>query len=163
MTALAFLSPDAAAAEVRLVSPLARVAAGHAFVDVSSLGKLELRGSVDRVEPAAGEQLIVLTPERALLVTPAGAAAAARDRLHGDDVRAYDVTAALAALELTGERLLRRLTQLDLDLLPAAGAILRETPAVIQPLGEERFRLFVPQELAHSVATAIVDLTEGLA
>jgi sarcosine oxidase gamma subunit len=58
---------------------------------------------------------------------------------------------------------MRRLTALDLDSLPAVGAILRETPAVIQRLDAERFRIFVPQELARSVAEAMLDLAEGLA
>jgi hypothetical protein len=152
---LAFLShPD----EVGFASPLRHVA-GDAFTDVSALGKLELRGDTSGLELAAGEELIRISPDRALLVTD-GSTAAACERLAGN--RVYDMTAALAALEVEGEDLLRRLTELDLDELPAIGAILRGTPALIERRGGERFRLFVPQELGHFVAETIVDMTKGL-
>jgi hypothetical protein len=72
------------------------------------------------------------------------------------------MTAALAALEVEGEALMRRLTELDLDSLPAVGSILRGTPAVIERRGGDRFRLFVPQELGQFVAETIVDLAAGL-
>jgi hypothetical protein len=75
----------------------------------------------------------------------------------------YDATAALAGLEVEGARLMRRLTELDLDALPAVGAVARGTPAVIERLDGERFRLFVPQELARYVAEVVNDLAEGLA
>ena len=42
-----------------------------------------------------------------------------RDRLLAQGYRVYDMTAALAALEVEGEDLMRRLTELDLDALPA--------------------------------------------
>jgi hypothetical protein len=81
--------------------------------------------------------------------------------------RVYDMTAALAALEVEGENLMRRLTELDLSQLPATGAILRGTPALIErrPAAEgggERFRLYVPQELGQFVAETIVDIRSGL-
>ena len=46
---------------------------------------------------------------------------AERDRLTAPGYRVYDMTAALAALEVEGEDLMRRLTELDLDALPAIG------------------------------------------
>jgi hypothetical protein len=162
VTALDFLSPGRAPSEVRLVSPLARILQGsEAIVDVSHVGKLEARGPVANVTPGPGEDLIPITDERALLVTPNGTKEAAA-RLEAAGCRVYDLTAALAALEVNGEQLLRRLTQLDLEQLPAVGGILRETPAVIQRVADESFRLYVPQELAESVAEAIRDLLEGL-
>ena len=39
---------------------------------------------------------------------------------------------------------MRRLTELDLDALPAIGSIARGTPALIERRGGERFRLFPP-------------------
>jgi hypothetical protein len=45
------------------------------------------------------------------------------------------MTAALAALEVEGEDLMRRLTELDLDRLPAIGAIARGTTALIERRG----------------------------
>ncbi len=36
-------------------------------------------------------------------------------------------------------------------------------PAVVQRIGDETFRLFVPQELGHYVAEVVLDLAEGLA
>jgi hypothetical protein len=157
---LAFLSPDNTAAGIALASPL-RHALGAGVVDVSSLGKLELRGSLDRVEPGPGEELIRLSPSRALLVTE-GSPAAARERLHGGGVRVYDVTAGLAAFEVEGEDVLRRLTELDLAALPAIGSIARGTQAVIERRGGERFRLFVPQELGHYVVEVVLDTLKGL-
>jgi hypothetical protein len=158
---LAFLSADG----VPLVSPLRHaLAADDAGVvtDVSALGKLEVRGDLDRLEAAPGEELIRITPARGLLVCD-GSRAAARDRLAADGFRVYDLTSALAGLEVEGEDLLRRLTELDLDALPAVGAIARGTPAVIERRGGERFRLFVPQELGHYVAEVVLDLAQGLA
>jgi hypothetical protein len=154
MTRLAFLSPHEAGAAG--VSPLRRVTSG-AFTDMSMLGKLEVRGDVD----ALGEDAVRIGPGRALLVLD-GDVRAARDRLTAAGYRVYDKTAALAAFEIDGEDLLRRLTELDLEQLPAIGSILRGTPALIEHRGGRRFRLFVPQELGHYVAEAVDDIARGL-
>lgn len=151
MSRLEFLSPVAAHA----VSPLRHVA-GDAFSDVSHLGKLEVRGDVDALEGA-----IRIGAQRALVVVD-GDTRAERDRLTDAGYRVYDVTAGLAALEVEGEDLMRRLTELDLDTLPAIGSILRGTPALIERRDGERFRLFVPQELGQFVAETVVDLAAGL-
>ena len=147
MSRLEFLSPVAAYA----VSPLRDVAG---VTDVSHLGKLEVRGGVPDGSIAVGV-------DRALVIVD-GDPRAERDRLLDQGYRVYDLTAALAALEVEGEDLMRRLTELDLDALPAVGSILRGTPAVIERLGGERFRLFVPQELGQFVAETVVDLAAGL-
>jgi hypothetical protein len=139
---LAFLSPDEATVVAR--SP------------VPSLGELEVRGDVASLEGA-----VPLGPGRALVITN-GDARPERDRLRAAGFRVYDMTAALAAVEIDDERLMRRLTELDLDRLPATGSIARGTPAVIQRLDDGRFRLFVPHELAHFVAEVVEDIAAGL-
>src|SRR6185369_5543935 len=136
-------------ASVALVSPIRR-AVGDGVVDVSHLGKLEVRGPVEHVEAGPGEELLRLAPARGLLVTgdsPAGAL----ERLHAAGVRAYDLTAALAAFEFDGEDALRRLTDLDPAGLPAVGSVARGVRAIVDARGNGRFRLYVPQELGHDV------------
>jgi len=160
VTRLGFLSPSNAADTVGFASPL-RHAVGDGIVDVSHLGKLELRSGLDGVEAAGGEELLRVSPSLALLVTE-GSPAAALERLRGAGVRAYDATAALAAFELEGEDVMRRLTELDLDALPAVGSVARGTRAVIERRGAERFRIFVPQELGHHVAEVALDALRGL-
>jgi hypothetical protein len=165
VTRLAFLSPDEAAAGVPVVSPLRHALAGATpgvVTDVSGLGKLEVRGELDRLVPRAGEELVRIAPTRGLVVT-ATPSRETRERIAGEGFRVYDQSAALAALELEGEDLMRRLTELDLDRLPVQGSILRGTTALIERRGGERFRLFVPQELGHYVAATILDLALGLA
>jgi hypothetical protein len=149
---LAFLSPHEA--DVVGVSPLRHVLS-PAFTDVSHLGKLEVRGDVDALDALA------LAPGRALLVLDDDPLVE-RDRLVDQGYRVYDMTAALAALEVEGEDLMRRLTELDLDTLPAIGAIARGTTALIERRGGERFRLFVPQELGQFVAEVVNDMARGL-
>ena len=151
MSRLAFLSPHEA--DVVGVSPLRHVP-GSAFTDVSRLGKLEVRGEVDTLDA------IPLGPGRALLVLE-GDVRVERDRLIDEGYRVYDMTAALAALEVEGEDLMRRLTELDLDALPAIGSIARGTTALIERRSE-RFRLFVPQELGQFVAEVVNDMARGL-
>jgi hypothetical protein len=152
VSALEFLSPNEA--DAAPVSPLREVEP-RAFTDVSALGKLEVRGGV----PAGG---IETGPNRALVVVD-GDVRPMRDRLREQGYRVYDVTAGLAGIVVEGERLMRRLTELDLQALPAVGAVARGTPAVIERLDGERFRLFVPQELARYVAEVVNDVAEGLA
>ena len=135
---------------VEFASPLRHV---DGIDDVSHLRKWEIRGDASSVRLEEGEELIRISPDRALLV---GA------RRRPDAQRVYDMTAALAAFEVEGEDLMRRLTELDLDELPAIGSILRGTPALIERRGGDRFRLFVPQELGHFVAETVVDLRRGL-
>jgi hypothetical protein len=150
---LAFLSPHEA--DVAGVSPLRHVPAA-AFSDVSYLGKLEVRGDVEPLDA------IPLGPHRALVIVE-GDVRGERDRLVELGYRVYDMTAALAALEVEGEDLMRRLTELDLDALPAVGSIARGTTALIERRDGERFRLFVPQELGQFVAEVVTDLARGLA
>jgi hypothetical protein len=105
---------------------------------------LEVRGGIP-------EGAIPIGPERGLLVDAAGV------DLNG--YRVYDMSAALVAVHVESEALLRRITELR-D-FPAVGSILRGVTAVIEPR-DDGFRLFVAQELAQFVTETIDDLRSGL-
>jgi hypothetical protein len=106
---------------------------------------LEVRGGVP-------EGSIPIGPDRALLVGDWAASL--------DGYRVYDMSAALVAIEVENEALLRRVT--ELTEFPAAGSILRGVPAVIERRDGGSFRLFVPQELSQYVAETIDALRSGL-
>jgi hypothetical protein len=157
---LAFLSPSRCAPEA-LASPLRRALA-HApesVRDLSLEGKVELRGAVAGFEPEPGEELVRLSPRRAFLFTDDPLGAVERARAAG--VLAYDSSGGWAGLALEGETLMRRLTYLDLARLPAAGPFAHVSALVLRDEGE-RFRVYVPQELAHDVAEAVLDTLAGL-
>jgi hypothetical protein len=105
---------------------------------------LEVRGGVP-------EGAIPLGPRRALLVGDTDTAL--------DGYRVYDVSAALVAVEVESDALLRRVT--ELREFPAVGSILRGVPAVIERRGDG-FRLLVPQELSQFVRETVDDLRSGL-
>jgi hypothetical protein len=160
MTELAFLSPDQALSadlfDPRFASPLARVLAGTTGVtDLSRLGKIEVRGDVDAIDVDA--EVVRITPQRALVLCQYEQCAELRARLPGTVI---DMTGALAGLELESEQAIRRLTDLDLDALPAAGKV-AEVPAVVLRNGP-RFRIFFPQEFAHYVGEVVLDVLEGI-
>jgi len=162
MSALSFLSPSRCEPGT-LESPLRRALDGadsEVLHDLSLDGKVEVRGDLDLVEPLAGEELVRLSPRRGLLLTN-GDPTEAVERLRGQGVLAYDATGALAGVAVEGERLMRRLTDLDLDRLPAAGPFARVTAVVLRDEGE-RFRVYVPQELGHYVAEAVFDALAGV-
>jgi hypothetical protein len=94
---------------------------------------------------------IPIGPERSLVVGDAAEGL--------DGYRVYDMSAALVAVEIESEALLRRVT--ELREFPAVGSILRGVTAVIERRGEG-FRLFVPQELSQFVRETIDDLRSGL-
>jgi hypothetical protein len=162
VTELDFLSVDRARSddvfEPRFASPLARVLAGTTAVrDLSRLGKIEVRGDVDEIDVDA--EVIRVTSRRALVLCPYERCAELRAQLPGTVI---DMTGALAGLELEGERAMRRLTDLDLEKLPATGPVARGVPALVQRLEGERFRLLVPQELGHYVCETAIDLAAGV-
>jgi sarcosine oxidase gamma subunit len=109
---------------------------------------LEVRGGVP-------EGSIRIGPDRALVVGDTAAS------LEG--YRVYDMSSALVAIDVDGEQLMQRLTELDLDALPAIGSVARGTTAVIERVDGDRFRLLVPQELAQYVAEFAAHAAEGLA
>jgi len=149
---LAFLSTQAG--EPRLSSPLARALAGSDRIrDLSLLGKLEVRGDVD----ATVGDVMRITPDRALVICDLDDAPALRAQLPGTVV---DVTSALAGIEVEEEQLLRRLTDLALDRLPAVGKV-ADVPALVARDGD-RFRIFFPQEYGDSVVAAVRDVQDGL-
>ena len=159
---LDFLSPSRCAPEA-LASPLARALEdidNGAVGDLSLQGKVEIRGDVDLVEPLPGEELIRFSPHRALLLVE-GDAVPVVERLRDDGVHAYDMTAGLAGLAFEGEQVARRLTDLNLDALPAAGSFARIGAVLVRDEGE-RFRAYFPQELGHYVAEVVLDAIEGL-
>ena len=160
MTELAFLSPDRARSEdlfaPRFASPLARVLAGTTAVrDLSQLGKIEVRADLDSIDVDA--EVVRITPRRALVLCPYEQCAELRARLPGTVI---DMTGALAGLELESEHAMRRLTDLDLEALPAVGKV-AEVPALVLREGS-RFRIFFPQEYGDSVVGTVRDAQEGL-
>lgn len=75
-----------------------------------------------------------------------------------------DLTAAYAALEIAGpgaETVMRRLTALDLDYLPAVGQLAHIRAFVFRG-GPEAFRIFFPQEYGHYLWEVAVDAAEPL-
>jgi hypothetical protein len=147
---LPFLSPGPAPSR----SPLA---GEHGVRDLSPLGKLEVRGTdVDSI--AVDADVIRIAPRRALVVCEPGR----RDEV-GRSLRGFvvDVTAAYAGIEVEGEALMRRLTDLDLSSLPAAGRVASVQAFVTRDGG--RFRLFFAREQAESVVEIVRREQEHLA
>jgi hypothetical protein len=160
VSVLDFLSPSRCAPDAT-TSPLRRALDGVAGVeDLSFDGKLELRGDLDLVRPLDEEELVRLSPRRGFVLTREDPAEAA-ERFRAQGVLAYDATGAWAGIALEGKQLMRRLTDLDLERLPAAGPFAR-VPAVVLRDEGERFRVYVPQELGHDVAIAVLDAIAGL-
>lgn len=167
MSELEFLSPyrAKAGADFRPVlrSPLARaLRQEEGTVDIRDIsldyGKIEVRGEVDAID--IGAEVVKITPERALVLCPYDEVAALHAELCERVPTVVDVTGALAGLQVQGATLMRRLTDLDLDDLPAAGAV-AHVPAVVLRAGDE-FRIFFPQEHGHYLAEVVIDAAEGL-
>jgi hypothetical protein len=157
---LAFVSPAESRSEngfvPRAASPLARALAGAEGIrDLSLLPKLEVRGPVGAIDVDA--DVIPITPHRALVVCDSDRGAALRARLPGTVV---EVTAALAAIEVEGETLMRRLTDLVLDRLPAVGKV-ADVPALVRR-DRGRFQLFFPQEYGDHVVATVRDAQDGV-
>ncbi len=161
MSGLAFLSPGAARAEngfePRTASPLARALEGsRGLRDLSLLGKVEVRGSFLLDGPDF--EVIRITPQRALVLCEPARCAELLETYPG---LAVDMTCALAGIELEGDTLMRRLTDLDLSRLPAAAKV--AGVAAILAASDRGIRIFFAQEYGHSVVEAVRDLQEGLA
>jgi hypothetical protein len=157
-----FLSPSRCA-EGTVTSPLRRALeeADPAFVrDLSLEGVVELRGNVDAVVPSQGDELVRLSSRRAFLFT-SGDPADAAERLRAGGALAYDATGALAGIAIRDERVMRRLTDLDLERIPTAGPFARVT-ALFRRSADGWFEVYVQQELGHYVAEAVVDALAGL-
>jgi sarcosine oxidase gamma subunit len=129
--------------------------------DLSRTGVLEVRGELDGLD-AGGAEVVRLTPERAFVLCSFEGAGRLRARLAGARRQVVDLSAGWAGLQIRGETLLRRLTDLDLEALPTMGPLAHVPALVIRDEGET-FRLYFPQEYGHSVAEAVIDAAEGLA
>jgi len=158
---LDFLSPDRATPEAVWRSPLERALreAPPEVSDVSLTGKLDVRGDVSSLKSRALE-IVRLTPERALVLCDFTKTAEIRAKL-SERFFVVDLSAVLAGLQVRGETLMRRLTDLHLDALPAVGAVAHVQAYVIRDVGET-FRLFFPQEYGHYLAEVVIDAAEGL-
>jgi hypothetical protein len=157
-----FLSPLRCAPET-LVSPLRRALEGSdpaTVRDLSLEGVVELRGNVDAVAPAGGEELVRLSPRRAFLFTRDDPAVVA-ERARAAGALAYDATGALAGIAIASEQVMRRLTDLDLEQIPTAGPFARVT-ALFRRGADGWYHVYVQQELGHYVAEAVVDAVVGL-
>jgi sarcosine oxidase gamma subunit len=159
---LDFLSPDLAAADAVWSSPLERALAEApaGIEDLSRTGVLDVRGELDGLD-AGGAEVVRLTPERALVLCPFEEAARLRSRLAGARRVVVDVSAGWAGLSVADPAVLRRLTDLDLERLPAVGSVAHVRTIVLRP-GDGAFRLFFPQEYAHYLAETLLDAAEGL-
>jgi hypothetical protein len=159
---LAFLSPGQAGPEADWHSPLERAlaAAPPGVKDVSRTGKVEVRGDIAQLS-VDGAEAVWISPNRVLVLCGYDEVGAIRERLSQEFI-AVDVTGALAGLEVQGESLMRRLTDLDLDNLPAPGPI-AHVPAIVLRAEGETFRFFFPQEYGHYVAEVVVDTAAGIA
>ena len=159
MSDLAFLSPGRAAAEAVWRSPLER-ALGGAPPDISDLsltGKIEIRGDLPR--SITGGELVRITPTRGLVLCDFTKAVELLEKL-SEDYLATDVSATLAGLSVRGEAAMRRITDLDLDALPAAGAV-SHVQAVVTRDGDS-FALWFGQEYSDYLAEVVIDAWEGL-
>ncbi|MCE3287033.1 MAG: hypothetical protein K0S64_639 [Gaiellaceae bacterium] len=164
-----FLSPSRCASGT-LASPLARslgrvgwssyLGEPEQVRDLSLEGVVEVRGNASAVSPGAGEELVTLSPRRAFLFT-GGDPAEVVARVRGQGALAYDATGALAGIAIANERVLRRLTDLDLDSIPTAGPFARVS-AVFRRGTDGWFHVYVQQELGHYVAEAVLDALAGL-
>lgn len=162
MTVPAFLSPSRAV-EGASTSPLRRALEGvdpNAVGDLSLEGIVEIRGDVDSVTLAAGEELLRLSPRRGFLFTDDDPVTVV-ERVRAGGARAYDATAAYAGLAIADDRVLARLTDLDLESIPTAGPF-AHVSALFRRGADGRVQVYVHQELGHYVAEAVLDAIAGL-
>ena len=124
----------------------------HAYRVAQAEGRLEFGDGVYGVSPPTGTGHTLAAYEYgsgAAGNVPAGA---------------VDVSAAWAALEIEGagaDRVLRRLTELDLDDLPLIGQLAHVRALVARP-GDDRFLIVFPQEYGHYLWEVVVDAAEPL-
>jgi hypothetical protein len=160
---LGFLSPSHCEPGT-ITSPLRRALDGvdtSAVRDLSLRGVVEIRGDLERVESALGEELVRLSPRRGYVFTDDDDPADVAVELRARGVLAYDATGALAGIAIASEPVMRRLTDLDLERLPTAGPFARVT-ALVRRDAAGWFEVYVQQELGHYVAEAVVDALAGL-
>jgi sarcosine oxidase gamma subunit len=156
---LDFLSPSLAEPAPR--SPLARALEGSDMRDLSlAHGVLDVRGDLAG-HPMEGVEVVRLSPERSLVFCPYRDAPGLRAWLEARGVVAVDLSGGYAGLEVVGEAVMRRLTELRLDLFPAVGAVGHVSTVVLRD--GHRFRLFFRQEYADYMGERVRDALEGTA
>jgi hypothetical protein len=154
---LAFLSPGRASAEAVWRSPRALGGAPPEISDLSLTGKIEIRGDLPR--SVKGGELVRVTPTRGLILCDFTKTVELLEKLSEDYV-AIDVSATLAGLSVRGEAVMRRITDLDLDGLPAAGAV-SHVQAIVTRDGDS-FALWFGQEYSDYLAEVVIDAWKGL-
>jgi sarcosine oxidase gamma subunit len=156
---LAFLSPGRASAEAAWRSPLERALreAPPEISDLSLTGKIEIRGDLPR--SVKGAELVRITPNRGLVLCDFTKTIELLEKLSQEYV-ATDVSGTLAGLLVRGEALMRRITDLDLDALPAAGSV-SHVQAVVTRDGDS-FAIWFAQEYSDYLAEVVIDAHEGL-
>jgi len=156
---LAFLSPGRASTEAMWRSPLERALQGAPpdISDLSLTGKVEIRGKLPK--SVKGGELVRITPNRGLVLCDLTKTVALLEKL-SEDLFAIDVSASLAGLSIRGEAVMRRITDLDLDALPAAGAV-SHVQAIVTRDGDS-FALWFAQEYSDYLAEVVIDAREGL-
>lgn len=171
MIELEFLSPDRVdsgngwhpVARSPLAHGLGSRGAELGIEDISlSTGKLEVRGDVGAI--ALDAEVVPITDRRALVLCPFERVGAVRDALARSEDIVLDQTGALAGVRIDrpdAETLMRRLTALDLDALPAVGSVAHIQAHVLRD-GPAAFRLFFAQEYGDYLADVVVDAAEGL-
>ncbi len=159
MNELAFLSPGRASADAVWRSPLERALreAPPEISDLSLTGNIEIRGNLP--SSVKGGELIPITPTRGLVLCDFTKTVDLLEKL-SEDYFAVDVSAKLAGLSVRGEQVMRRITDLDLDALPAAGAV-AHVQAVVTRDGDS-FALWFGQEYSDYLAEVVIDAWEGL-
>lgn len=138
-------------------SPLAQGTAGPSVIDVSHHAKIEVRGPAPPA--AADREVVAIGPDRWMVLCAGEVAGSVRASLEEPGRIVIDQTAALAGLKIEGPEartLMRRLTDLELDRLPAVGAVAK-VPATVLRDGAESFRIFVPQQSADYVCEVVLD------
>ena len=159
MSDLAFLSPGRASAEAMWRSPLERALQGGPpdISDLSLTGKVEIRGKLPK--SVRGGELVRITPNRGLVLCDLTKTVELLEKL-SKDLFAIDVSASLAGLSVRGEAVMRRITDLDLDALPAAGAV-SHVQAIVTRDGDS-FALWFGQEYSDYLAEVVIDAHKGL-
>lgn len=126
--------------------------ATHHYRIVQAEGRLEFGDGIHGVSPPTGNGHTLAAYEYG--------AGATGDLPEG----AIDMSAAWAALEIEGagaDRVLRRLTDLDLDDLPLVGQLAHVRALVARP-AEDRYLIVFPQEYGHYLWEVVVDAAEPL-
>ena len=154
---LDFLSP--AVGEPAPRSPLGRALEGSDVRDLSLVfAVVDVRGDLEGL-PIEGVEIVRLSARRSLVLCPYPDAPSLVAWLAGRRIVAVDVSGGFAGLEVEGEAVLRRLTELRLDGLPAVGMVGHVSALVLRD--GERFRLFFRQEYAEYMGELVRDTIEG--